>query len=178
MKLEREIAFLVEAPLWEVWAFLRDVHAVCTCIPGVEQVVLVDDRTAELTVKEPVGGVPRVSALRVSIVAEDPPHGLRAAAIARHLAIEFDVTLQQAGSGTRLLGLIRARDTGPRERVVDGLFERRVSERTAQFAARLEQRFGTSSHEHDVSSQPALPAPRGIAGIGARLRALWRRLSG
>ena len=49
---EREARFNVNAPPAELWKFLRDFRALCTCIPGVERIHVVDQRTAELTVKE------------------------------------------------------------------------------------------------------------------------------
>ncbi|MBN9461994.1 MAG: hypothetical protein J0H00_12320 [Burkholderiales bacterium] len=176
---ERQTAFAVNAPLWEVWAFVRDVHALCTCIPGVEQVRLVDDRTAELTVKEKIGVVPLVLALTAHIDSEDPPHSLRAVATAEHLTMEIDVALQESGSGTRMLGLIRVKGTGPLERVVDSLFEKRASERAAQFAEHLERRFGALPRERAAVPAGAAAPPRGIGQrIGAWLRALWRRIAG
>lgn len=176
---ERRTDFTVNAPPWEVWAFVRDVHALCSCIPGVEQVELVDDRTAELTVKEKIGVVPLVLALKARIESEDPPHGLRAVATAEHLTMEIDVALHESGPGTRLLGLIKVKGTGPLERVVDSLFEKRASERAAQFAEHLEQRFGALPRERAAVPAGAARAPRGIGQrIGAWLRALWRHIAG
>jgi carbon monoxide dehydrogenase subunit G len=48
----REAKFTVNAPPEELWKFIRDFRSLCTCIPGVERINVVDDRTAELTVKK------------------------------------------------------------------------------------------------------------------------------
>ena len=55
---ERAAKFTVNAPPQELWKFLRDFEALCTCIPGVERIHLVDPRTAELTVKEKSASCP------------------------------------------------------------------------------------------------------------------------
>lgn len=167
---EREAKFEVNAAPGEVWKFIRDFESLCTCIPGVEKLRLVDDRTAELTVKEKVGVVPLILTLTARIDAEEPPHRLHATASAEHLTMEIDVALRGAGSGTELLGLLKAKGEGPLKAVVDSLFERRATERTAQFAASLEQRFG-------AASATAQAAPAATGGILEWLRRLWRRLT-
>lgn len=176
----RESRFAVNAPPHEVWAFIRDVHALCSCIPGVERVTLVDDRTAELTVKEKVGVVPLVVALRAHIEAEDPPHRLRAVATAEHLTMEIDVALRESGSGTELRGLIGVKGEGPLKPVVDSLFERRASERAAQFGDHLERRFGAVGPATVASGAAGAAGPaRDRSGrFGAWLRRLWQRLVG
>ncbi|MCO5105786.1 MAG: SRPBCC domain-containing protein [Burkholderiaceae bacterium] len=178
----RETKFTVNAPPMEVWGFVRDVHALCSCIPGVEQVRVVDDRTAQLTVKEKVGVVPLIVDLTAHIDSEEPPNRLHAIATAEHLSMEIDVALEARGMGTEMRGLISAKGEGPLKPVVDRLFERRADERTAQFAEHLEQRFGAVA--------PAAAAPEGVAPgavapvvgrdwlarLGAWLGGVWRRL--
>jgi len=181
---QRETRFNVAAPPAAVWAFVRDVQALCSCIPGVEQVTLLDHRTAELTVKERIGVVPLTVSLRAQIDAEDPPHRLHATATAQHLRMEIDVSLRASGRGTEMLGLIQVRGEGPLKPVVDSLFERRADERAAQFAEQLERRFGATGS--GVPAEPATATPpvpassiRGrVARIGASLARYWQRLFG
>jgi carbon monoxide dehydrogenase subunit G len=138
----RETKFAVNARPDELWRFIRDFQSLCTCIPGVERISLVDDRTAELTVKEKIGVVPLIVNLTAQIDSEEPPHRLHATARAEHLTMVIDVTLQETESGTELLGLINVMGKGPLKPIVDRLFERRATERAAQFADCLEKRFG------------------------------------
>jgi carbon monoxide dehydrogenase subunit G len=159
---ERAAKFTVNAPPHELWQFLRDFEALCTCIPGVERVRLVDPRTAELTVKEKVGVVPLIVNLTARIDSEDAPRRLQATARAEHLTMAIDVSLKASGSATELHSVFNVKGEGPLKPIVDRLFERRATERTAQFAEALEKRFG---------NVPAAPPPReGWA------RLLWRRL--
>lgn len=137
----REARFTVAAPPHELWRFLRDFEALCTCIPGVERIVVADERTAELTVKEKVGVVPLIVTLYARIESEEPPWRLHAVAKAEHLTVAIEVELEQSGSGTGLRSIFDVTGTGPLKPIVDRLFEKRASERTAQFAEALAKRF-------------------------------------
>lgn len=137
----REARFVVKTPPQELWRFLRDFEALCTCIPGVEKIRVIDDRHAELTVKEKLGVVPLVVTLTAAIESEDPPRRLHAVARAEHLTMSIDVALEKCATGTELHSVFEVTGEGPMKPIVDRLFERRATERTAQFAACLENRF-------------------------------------
>jgi carbon monoxide dehydrogenase subunit G len=162
---QREAAFTVPTPPDAVWRFIRDFESLCACFPGVERLQRIDGRTVELTVVEKVGVVPIRVELTARIDAEDPPNSLHAVATAEHVDVEIDVRLRATEPGTELVGLVRLSGRGPLKPVVDRLFERRATERTAQFAQLLEARFGGAPK----TSAPR-PPPEG------RLRQIWRRL--
>jgi carbon monoxide dehydrogenase subunit G len=162
---QREARFTVNAQPPELWKFIRDMESLCTCIPGVEKIVLLDGRSADLTVKEKVGVIPMALTLRASIDSEDPPRRLHATARAEHLTMNIDVSLEKAANGTELRALFDVTGTGQLKPIVDRLFEKRATERAAQFADSLQKRFG------------AVP-PAGVAAPvpGEWLNRLWRRL--
>ena len=120
---QRETRFTVNAPPPALWKFIRDIESLCTCIPGVEKIVLLDGRTADLTVKEKVGVIPMILTLRASIDSEDPPHRLHATARAEHLTMSIDVSLEKTATGTELRGLFDVAGTGRLKPIVDRLFE-------------------------------------------------------
>jgi hypothetical protein len=70
----------------------------------------------------------------------------------------IDVSLSRTASGTELVSRFDVKGDGPLKPVVDRLFERRATERTAQFAQCLEKRFG------------------GTAAAAVRPLAWWKRL--
>jgi carbon monoxide dehydrogenase subunit G len=137
----------------------------------VERINVVDERTAELTVKEKIGVVPLILTLKAQIDAEEPPHRLHATARAEHLTMAIDVTLRGTGSGTELLSRFNVKGEGLLKAFVDRLFERRATERTAQFADCLGKRFGAVS-----AAQP--PARNGTGRVLRWLARVWRRLLG
>ncbi len=166
----REARFAVNAPPEALWRFLRDFESLCACIPGVERIRVLDDETVELTVKEKVGVVPLIVNLTASIDAEEPPRRLHATARAEHLSMAIEVLLAPAAAGTELRSLFEVEGKGPLKPVVDRLFEKRADERSAQFAATLESRFGAVA--------PASAAPPERPGWLRRwLGGLWRRLT-
>jgi carbon monoxide dehydrogenase subunit G len=140
----RETKFAVNARPEELWTFIRDFESLCTCIPGVEKIDLLDDRTADLTVKEKVGIVPMILTLRARIESEDPPRRLHASARAEHLTMAIDVSLERTATGSELRGLFEVTGTGQLKPIVDRLFEKRATERAAQFADCLARRFGST----------------------------------
>ena len=162
---QREARFSVNAQPLELWKFIRDIESLCTCIPGVEKIVLLDERTADLTVKEKVGVIPMVLTLRASIESEDPPRRLHATARAEHLTMAIDVSLEKTADGTELRGLFDVTGTGQLKPIVDRLFEKRATERAAQFADCLQKRFGAVP-----PAGAAAPVP------GGWLKQFWRRL--
>ena len=167
----REAKFAVNSSPEEVWRFIRDFEALCTCIPGIESIRLVDDRTAELTVKEKVGVVPLVVLLTAHVDSEDPPRRLHATARAEHLTMAIDVSLRASGSVTELASCFDVHGEGPLKPIVDRLFERRATERTAQFAKCLGKRFS-------ATAVPGAAAPAPGDGIAReRLGPLRRWLS-
>lgn len=177
---QRETRFAVNAGPDELWRFIRDFESLCTCIPGVERISLVDERTAELTVKEKIGVVPLIVNLRAQIDSEEPPRRLHATARAEHLTMTIDVSLRGTESGTELLGLIQVRGEGPLKPIVDRLFERRATERAAQFADCLGKRFGAVSTADNAGPSGGAPLPaRERAGSVRRwLDRLWLGLKG
>ena len=180
----RETSIEVDASPDELWKFIRDFESLCTCIPGVERIEPVDAQTAVLTVKEKVGVVPMVLALRASIEREDPPRSLHAIARAEHLTMAIDVALQGAGHRTLLHTVFDVTGSGPLKPIVDNLFERRATERTASFAACLGRRFAAAAPPvaappvvaPSAASRPPEPVVQGwIARIAERLRRLFAR---
>jgi uncharacterized protein len=169
----REATFTVNAPPAELWKFIRDFESMCSCIPGVERIKVVDDKTAELTVKEKIGVVPMIIDLRAQIESEDPPHKLHAVAKAEHLTMQIDVALRANGSGTELLTVFDVKGSGQLKAIVDRLFEKRATERTAQFADSLQSRFGAAA----LAGTPehVIPAKAGTHKEGM-LNRIWRRL--
>ena len=137
----REARFDVQALPADLWRFLRDFETLCTCIPGVERIQVLDGNTAELTVREKIGVVPMVITLRAEIESEDPPHRLHAIARADHLTMVIDVSLRPNGLHTELVSVFDVKGEGQLKAIVDRLFEKRATERSAQFAESLRKRF-------------------------------------
>ena len=66
----------VKAPPDAVWALLIDPQQLAACIPGVEEVTQVDERTFDGVVSATIGPMSGKFALRATIVESDPPRAL------------------------------------------------------------------------------------------------------
>ena len=71
----------VDAPAAKVWDFLLDVDRSATCVPGVEQVTLVDERTFDGVIEARVGPIAGKFEFRAHIVDSKPPTELVAEVI-------------------------------------------------------------------------------------------------
>ena len=165
---QREARFSVKAAPEELWKFLRDFHSLCSCIPGIERINVIDARTAELTVKEKVGVIPLIVDLRAEIDSEEPPRRLHATARGEHVTIAIEVSLQGGPEGTELVSVFDVKGDGPLKPVVDRLFEKRATERTAQFAESLAKRF-----TGEAAAAPAARPPGWLARLWRWLSSRW-----
>jgi carbon monoxide dehydrogenase subunit G len=140
----------------------------------------VDDRTVELTVKEKIGVVPLFVDLKAQIETEDPPHSLHGVATAEHLTMEIDVALQGTATGTEVTAQFDVAGEGPLKPIVDRLFERRATERAAEFAVILEERFGAvSAGDAPAATRPQpIPAQSWAGTMSRWLSRLWQRIFG
>ncbi len=68
----------IDAPASEVWDFLLDVNRSSSCMPGVDQVTVIDDRTFDGTIEARVGPIAGSFSFRAQIVQSDPPRELKA----------------------------------------------------------------------------------------------------
>ncbi len=176
----REEKFSVNASPDALWTFIRDFEELCGCIPGVERIHPVDDLTVELTVKEKIGIVPLIVDLVGRIEAEDPPHSLQAVATAEHLTMKMDVALQGTGSRTEITAVFEVAGEGPLKPIVDRLFERRATERAAEFAEILVERFGAVSSDDALVDTPDQfhPAQNRHGTLWRWLIRLWQNFFG
>ena len=63
----------VAAPAERVWAFLLDPNCIAACMPGVENVTQIDDRTFDASISASVGPISGKFAFRAHIVESNPP---------------------------------------------------------------------------------------------------------
>ncbi len=68
----------LNAPAQRVWDTLLDINRVSTCMPGVEDVQQIDDRTFDGTIAASVGPISGKFAFRAHILDSDPPRELTA----------------------------------------------------------------------------------------------------
>ncbi len=73
-----EDKILLDAPRPKVWDLLLDVNRFAACMPGVDQVAQIDDRTFDGVIQASVGPMTGTFSFRARIVESDPPRQLNA----------------------------------------------------------------------------------------------------
>ena len=73
-----EDSVTIHAPAPEVWDRLLDVNCIAACMPGVEEVVQIDERTFDGVINASVGPIAGKFSFRAHIVESDPPRAMRA----------------------------------------------------------------------------------------------------
>jgi uncharacterized protein len=74
MKIEEQ--FTIDAPIDDVWAFVRDPATVAPCVPGCESVEPLSDKSYRSTVAVALGPIKARFNVIVEITEEQPPHRL------------------------------------------------------------------------------------------------------
>jgi carbon monoxide dehydrogenase subunit G len=99
-----EDSIAINAPVPRVWDFLLDVDRSAACMPGVEQVTLIDDRTFDGIITASVGPISGTFSFRARIVESNPPRQLTAQvegtdSVTRStLKMDVTMTLDSAGA--------------------------------------------------------------------------------
>jgi carbon monoxide dehydrogenase subunit G len=72
-----EDTIIIVAPAANVWDALLDVNVIATCMPGVEEVKQIDDRTFDGTIAASVGPISGKFNFRAHIVESAPPREMK-----------------------------------------------------------------------------------------------------
>ena len=73
-----EDKIVLDFPRPKVWELLLDVNRFAACMPGVEQVTQIDDRTFDGVIQASVGPMTGKFSFRANIVESEPPRELNA----------------------------------------------------------------------------------------------------
>ena len=70
--------FTLKAPIQEVWDFLLKPETLASCVPGAEEMELIDERTYNSVVKQKVGPISVRFRFTTTLTEVDPPTHLKA----------------------------------------------------------------------------------------------------
>src|SRR5438874_4464514 len=73
-----EHSITIDALAQAIWDFLLDVERSAACVPGVEEVTMIDDRTFDGVILARVGPISGTFSFRAEIVDSNPPSQLKA----------------------------------------------------------------------------------------------------
>ena len=67
----------IAAPASKVWDAILDINVIAACMPGVEDVKQIDDKTFDGTILASVGPISGKFDFRATIVESNPPHAMK-----------------------------------------------------------------------------------------------------
>ncbi|MBV8083677.1 MAG: hypothetical protein JO247_02565 [Chloroflexi bacterium] len=127
--------FRVPVGIDRAWVFLSDMTHVGSCVPGCEQVAVVDDRRSEWTVRAELGPFSRVLRMAATTVELDPPtHGAFLAS-GRDMQTRGEIDLRALSpSETEVTYTVQAHALGFARGLMDNAIGLVIQDQAEQFA--------------------------------------------
>lgn len=139
-----EERFEVAATPEEVWAFLLDPARLAPCLPGCEDLKVLDERTYRVRLTVKVGFLSTTQELRMTIVEAEPPHRLVAEGrgedtrLGSQVDVRNTLELSPAASGaTTVTYRTEVKVLGRLGSVGDAVMKVKARELAVQFAGRV-----------------------------------------
>lgn len=146
MKFTQE--FTVGQPVGTLWALFDQPQTVAGCLPGMEDLEVLDPDTYIVRVRQSVGPISATFESRVHIEERVAPHRLRFSATGKairgaigNFRAQSTVTLQEAGAGTLIRVETEAALAGVLGSVGQKIIARHAEKIAGEFASRLEAKL-------------------------------------
>ncbi len=136
---EGTVAFDLRVPVDRAWAFLSDMRKVGQCVPGVENIEVLDDRRAKWTLKVKIGPLSQHIKVDTETVEQVPPSRARFRGVADNMEMLGTIELASAGDATHVTYTMAATAKGPLARVIDNMLKSRLKQQTDEFAANVKK---------------------------------------
>ena len=91
--IEDEQSFTIKAPIQKAWDFISDINKISSCLPGLEKAEIIDEDTADITIKQMMGIIPFYVTIRNKITERQPPHKFVTVVSGVHL-IQVKLTIE------------------------------------------------------------------------------------
>lgn len=136
---EGTVTFDVGVPVDRAWAFLSDMRKVGSCVPGVENIEVIDDRRAKWTLKVKIGPLSQHIQVATETLEQVPPSRARFRGVADNMEMLGTIELAPAGDATRITYTMAATAKGPLARVIDNMLKSRLKQQSDEFAANVKR---------------------------------------
>ncbi|HLB67355.1 MAG TPA: SRPBCC domain-containing protein [Thermoplasmata archaeon] len=136
---EGKIAFDVKAPVEKVWALLTDMRQVGRCVPGVENVELLDDKRARWDLKVKMGPLSQTLQVTTETLEQIPLRRGRFRGEADMIDMIGTIELSSEGDVTKVVYTMAVSAKGPLARIMDNFMRTRLKAQTEEFAANVKR---------------------------------------
>lgn len=136
---EGNVTFDISVPVDRAWAFLSDMRKVGSCVPGVEDIQVVDDRRAKWTLKIKIGPLSQHIKVDTETLEQVAPSRARFRGVADNMEMLGTIELAPAGEATRVTYTMVATAKGPLARIIDNMMKSRLKQQSDEFAANVKK---------------------------------------
>ena len=136
---EGSVTFDLRVPVDRAWAFLSDMRKVASCVPGVENVEVIDDKRATWTLKVKIGPLSQHIKVATETLEQVPPSRARFRGVADNMEMLGTIELAPAGESTHVSYTMVATAKGPLARIIDNMMKSRLKEQSDEFAANVKK---------------------------------------
>lgn len=110
-----------------------------SCVPGVEDIQIVDDRRAKWILKVKIGPLSQHIKVDTETLEQVPPSRARFRGVADNMEMLGTIELASAGEATHVTYTMAATAKGPLARVIDNMLKSRLKQQTDEFAANVKK---------------------------------------
>ncbi|HWG60975.1 MAG TPA: SRPBCC domain-containing protein [Streptosporangiaceae bacterium] len=167
MKLHEE--FVVTEPVGTVWKFFEEPESVARCMPGVEQVAILDEQNVQVRATQAVGPMTATFDTKVTVLERVDGEMIRFRAAGRsvrgavgNMRTESTVLLRGVPGGTNVAVDAEMVLAGALGSLGQKIVAKQASKVTAEFAANLQRALGGDPPPW-VAARPAAGRPPGAA---------------
>ena len=136
---EGTVTFDLRVPVDRAWAFLSDMRKVGSCVPGVEDIQVLDDRRANWTLKVKIGPLSQRIQVATETVEQVAPSRARFKGVADNMDMIGTIELAPAGDSTRVTYTMSATAKGALARIIDNMLKSRLKQQSDEFAANVKK---------------------------------------
>lgn len=136
---EGTVEFEVTAPVERVWSFLSDLRKVGGCVPGVENVEVLDEKRARWDLKVKIGPLSQTMRVMTETLEQVPLRHGRFRGEADNLDVIGTIDLASAGERTKVTYTMAVTAKDPLARIMDNFMRTRLKSQTEEFATNVKR---------------------------------------
>ena len=130
-------------PIQKAWDFISDINKISSCLPGLDKAEIIDENTADITIKQMMGIIPFYVKIRNTITERQPPNKFVSVGSGEHLEqVKLTLELKETSpSETEVTYKMLVIASGNVKGMVEYMMNKKKEEQTAQFVAALKQKL-------------------------------------
>ena len=136
---EGTVTFEVRAPVDKVWSFLSDMRKVGSCVPGVQNIAILDDKRATWDLKVKIGPLSQTMKVATETLEQVPPSRARFKGVADNADMLGTIELAPSGEATQVTYTMNVTAKGPLARIMDNFMRSRLQQQSDEFAANVKK---------------------------------------